>query len=107
MLERGDLGLPLAGCLLHSHISLPDAGHPVGSASPCLEPTRGIIYYLKPDLLRLKDPQVGTSLGTLILGVSHPQTRSGLLKTSGCFPLGVEAKYTHRKRGNIKKASKE
>ena len=33
----------------------------------------GIIYYLKPDLLRLKDPQVGTLLGTLILGVSCPK----------------------------------
>lgn len=33
----------------------------------------GIIYYLKPDLLRLKDPQVGISLGTLILGVSLPK----------------------------------
>lgn len=25
----------------------------------------GVIYYLKPDLLRLKDPQVGVVLGTL------------------------------------------
>lgn len=33
----------------------------------------GIIYYLKPDLLRLKDPQVGISLGTLILGISLPK----------------------------------
>lgn len=33
----------------------------------------GIIYYLKPDLLRLKDPQVGTSLGTVSPGISRPK----------------------------------
>lgn len=26
---------------------------------------QGIIFYLKPDLLRLKDPQVGTTRGLL------------------------------------------
>ena len=36
----------------------------------------GIIYYLKPDLLRLKDPQVRTLLGILILGVSCPKPDS-------------------------------
>lgn len=71
MLERVTLASP-AGCLLHSHISLPDAGHPVGSASPAWS-LRGHHLLPKTRLLRLKDPQVGTSLGTLILGVSHPK----------------------------------
>ena len=34
----------------------------------------GIIYYLKPDLFRLKDPQVGTVLGTISPDVSHPKS---------------------------------
>lgn len=33
----------------------------------------GIIYYLKPDLLRLKDPQVGTVVGTIFLDDSRPK----------------------------------
>lgn len=33
----------------------------------------GIIYYLKPDLSRLKDPQVGTVLGIIFPKVSHPK----------------------------------
>lgn len=32
----------------------------------------GIIYYVKPDLLRLKDPQVGTVLGAVSSDVAHP-----------------------------------
>ena len=72
-LERGDLGLPpqvvyftatfpylMLVILLVRGVTLPGA-------------YEGIIYYLKPDLLRLKDPQVGISLGTLILGVSLPK----------------------------------
>lgn len=48
--------------------------------------SEGIIYYLKPDLLRLKDPQVGAVLGTFPCCLP-PQTTAVLLKISGCFFL--------------------
>lgn len=34
---------------------------------------QGIVFYLKPDLLRLKDPQVGTTRG-LLVDMCPPQT---------------------------------
>ena len=40
---------------------------------------QGVIYYLKPDLLRLKDPQVGAVLGTISLLFPTPN-QSGTLE---------------------------
>uniref|UniRef100_A0A8B9D3W9 Transporter n=1 Tax=Anser cygnoides TaxID=8845 RepID=A0A8B9D3W9_ANSCY len=56
-----------SGRVLHRHLPVRDAHHPAGAGSHLPGATEGIIFYLKPDISRLADPQVWMDAGTQIL----------------------------------------